>query len=109
MPRMVLILTWPFSSFWSCQTQPSASWLGLRTFGCIEVLAHGPAIDAQTVSHCPDGLCLCIEVVDLVIEGLPPLLPLPPLGVLAGFALFGLRRQGSFRCRLRLLNANRRK
>src|SRR5690606_12647566 len=84
--------------------RPSASWFGLWAFRGIEVLAHGPAIDAQTVSHCPDGLCLCIEAVDLVIEGLPPLLPLPPLGVLAGFALFGLRRQGSFRCRLRLLN-----
>ena len=62
--------------------RPSASWFGLWAFRGIEVLAHGPAIDAQTVSHCPDGLCLCIEVVDLVIEGLPPLLPLPPLGVL---------------------------
>src|SRR5690606_34374939 len=89
--------------------RPSASWLGLWAFRCIEVLAHGPAIDSQTVSHCPDGLCLCIEVVDLVIEGLPPLLPLPPLGVLAGLTVFELRRTGSFRCRLRLLNANRRK
>src|SRR5690606_29756727 len=43
--------------------RPSASWFGLWAFRGIEVLAHGPAIDAQTVSHCPDGLCLCIEVV----------------------------------------------
>src|SRR5690606_19826410 len=50
--------------------RPSASWLGLRTVGFIEVLAHRPAIDSQTVSHCPDGLCLFIEVVDLVIAGL---------------------------------------
>src|SRR5690606_39297445 len=25
MPRMVLILTWPFSSFWSCQTHPNVA------------------------------------------------------------------------------------
>src|SRR5690606_8749299 len=77
--------------------RPSASWLGMRTFGCIEVLAHRPAIDSQTVSHFRDGLCLVIEVVDLVIEGLPTLLPLPALGVLAGLTVFELRRTGSFR------------
>src|SRR5690606_18602812 len=55
--------------------RPPGSWRGLRAFECIEVLAHRPATDSQRVSHCPDGVCLFLEVVDPVIEGLPPPLP----------------------------------
>src|SRR5690606_41746588 len=32
MPRMVLILTWPFSSFWSCQTQAERAGVSLSNF-----------------------------------------------------------------------------
>src|SRR5690606_15982462 len=38
---------------------------------------------------------------------LPPRLPLASLSGLAGFTLFGLRRTGEFRYRLRLLDADR--
>src|SRR5690606_1129457 len=45
MPRMVLILTWPFSSFWSCQTRTPPGAVGRRATAA----ADGACRYVQTV------------------------------------------------------------
>lgn len=76
--------------------------------GCVEILAHGAAIDPEPGRDGTDGLCLLIEFVDLVIQCLSPLLPFAALSLSTGLPAFRWLRWGHCPSRFGFLYRNRR-
>jgi|LFRM01.1.fsa_nt_gb hypothetical protein len=73
----------------------------------MEIPAHRPAIHPQSGGDGTNRLGLLIKLVDLVIQCLPPLLPLASLRVLASLSVLGLRGGGRRPGSYRLLHGNR--